>query len=86
MLTGEPCEPKGSSMVRWGAIGIVPDLLATRWSPTLHLVEEDVRENERALTSGGRLFSAYNTADGVRIWVISEWDRSVTTLLLPLEY
>jgi hypothetical protein len=50
------------------------------------LVEEDIQENERSLQEGHRLFSAYNTNDGVRIWVITEWDRSVTTLLLPLEY
>jgi hypothetical protein len=50
------------------------------------LVEEDIQENELALQEGHRLFSAYNTNDGVRIWVITEWDRSVTTLLLPLEY
>lgn len=86
MLTGEPCESKGSSTVRWGAIGKVPDLLATRWSPTLHLVEEDIQENERALREGGRLFSVYRTRDGVRIWVITEWNRLITTLLLPAEY
>jgi hypothetical protein len=50
------------------------------------LVEEDIQENELALQEGHRLFSAYNTNDGTRIWVITEWDRSVTTLLLPLEY
>lgn len=86
MLTGEPCESKGSSTVRWGAIGKVPDLLATRWSPTLHLVDEDVHENERALEQGSRLFSAYGLDDGTRIWVITEYDRSATTILLPLEY
>ena len=86
MLTGEPCESKGSSTVRWGAIGIVPDLLATRWSPTLHLMEEDIQENERALEQGHRLFSAYNTNDGTRIWVITEADRSSTCILLPEEY
>jgi hypothetical protein len=50
------------------------------------LPEEDIRENERALKHGLRLFSAYNLADGTRIWVITEWDRSVTTLLTPSEY
>lgn len=50
------------------------------------LVEEDIRENERALEQGLRLFSAYNTNDGTRIWVITEWDRSVTTILTPMEY
>ena len=79
MLTGEPCESKGSSTVWWGAVGKVPVHMATRWSPTLHLVEEDIRENERALEQGHRLFSAYNTNDGTRIWVITEWDvRRVT--------
>ena len=50
------------------------------------LVDEDVRENERALERGGRIFSAYNLSDGTRLWLITEHDRSVSTLLLPMEY
>lgn len=50
------------------------------------LDEHDRRENELALEKGFRLFSAYQTSNGVRIWVITEWDRSVTTILLPEEY
>jgi hypothetical protein len=50
------------------------------------LPEEDIAENERALKHGYRLFSGYNLADDTRMWIITEWDRSVTTLLLPLEY
>ena len=50
------------------------------------LPEEDIEENERALRHGNRIFSAYDLADGTRIWCITEWDRGVTTLLLPLEY
>ncbi len=50
------------------------------------LPEEDVRENERALRYGSRLFSAYATRTGEKLWVITEWDRSATTLLLPEEY
>lgn len=50
------------------------------------LVKEDIQENERALEQGHRLFSAYNTNNGVRIWVITEFDRSVTTILTPMEY
>ncbi|MCL2591653.1 MAG: hypothetical protein FWD67_12500 [Betaproteobacteria bacterium] len=34
----------------------------------------------------GRLFSAYVLPCGTKIWVITEWDRSVTTILLPDEY
>ena len=50
------------------------------------LDEHDRKENELALRQGLRLLSAYQTSKGVRIWIITEWDRSVTTLLLPEEY
>ena len=42
--------------------------------------------NDEALEYGGRLHSAYRTAKGDRIWVITEADRSATTFLLPGEY
>lgn len=50
------------------------------------LPPEDIQENERALRDGSRLFSAYRTRSEEKLWVITEWDRSVTTLLLPEEY
>jgi hypothetical protein len=50
------------------------------------LCEDDKRANVEALREGLRLLSAYRLSDGTRIWVISEADRSVTTLLLPEEY
>ena len=46
----------------------------------------DVQANEDALQHGGRLLSRYQTTQGVVIWIITEWDRSATTLLLPAEY
>ena len=48
--------------------------------------EEDRQTNEDALQNGERLFSVYRTAKGVKVWVITETDRSVTTMLLPSEY
>jgi hypothetical protein len=45
----------------------------------------DSRQNERALRVGERIFSSYGTPAG-RIWVITEADRSVTTILLPEDY
>ena len=45
----------------------------------------DRSANDEALRCGGMLLSAYTTARGVRLWVITEADRSVTTLLLPEE-
>ncbi len=50
------------------------------------LSEEDVRENELSLEEGFRLLSAYRTAKGQKLWIITEADRSATTILLPSEY
>lgn len=50
------------------------------------LYEEDKIANNQALTSGGQILSAYITSNGRKVWVITEGDRSVTTLLLPSEY
>jgi hypothetical protein len=47
--------------------------------------EFDRRENERAVREGLRVFSAYETPSG-RAWVITEADRSSTTVLLPEDY
>jgi hypothetical protein len=47
---------------------------------------EDRRANERALRDGSRLLSAYLLRDGTKVWVITEADRSATTILLPDEY
>jgi hypothetical protein len=50
------------------------------------LCEEDKRENEFSVRNDFRILSSYRTRNGVKIWVITEADRSVTTLLLPHEY
>ena len=50
------------------------------------LCPEDVLENQRAVKNGGRVFSSYEIPGGERLWCITEWDRSVTTLLMPSEY
>lgn len=47
---------------------------------------EDAAENQLALTEGFRILSVYRTRNSVKFWVITEADRSVTTLLLPSEY
>jgi hypothetical protein len=47
---------------------------------------EDWKTNDDALVDGERLMSAYSLSSGVVIWVISESDRSATTILLPEEY
>lgn len=47
---------------------------------------QDQAANDRALSEGGRLFSAYTLPTDDRLWVITEADRTVTTLLTPMEY
>jgi hypothetical protein len=47
---------------------------------------EDVRENEFSLKEGFRLFSAYHGENGIKFWIITEADRSITTILLPADY
>jgi hypothetical protein len=48
--------------------------------------EEDRQENEYSLNRCLRLFSVYHLSNGTKIWIITEADRSMTTVLLPTEY
>jgi hypothetical protein len=50
------------------------------------LDEHDRDENERSLRDGSRLFSQYRTKAGEKFWIITEHDRSATTVLMPNEY
>jgi hypothetical protein len=72
-----------------GGEGIGPEALLRRhvtgeWG---ELSEEDRRENELSVREGLRILSSYKLPrTGVKLWVITEADRSATTLLLPDEY
>lgn len=48
--------------------------------------EEDRQSNDEALREGLRILSAYHTAGGTKFWIITEADRSYTTILLPEDY
>jgi hypothetical protein len=50
------------------------------------LCEEDKAHNDYAIENGERVFSSYNYNEGTKIWIITEWDRSATTILFPEEY
>ena len=50
------------------------------------LCDEDRQENQLSLREGFRLLSSYRSGSGVKFWVITEADRSATTVLLPEEY
>ncbi len=48
--------------------------------------EHDRMENELSLQKGFRLLSVYHAGNGVKFWIITEADRSATTVLLPEDY
>ena len=50
------------------------------------LDKEDRQENDRSLAEGDRILSAYVAQESTRFWIITEADRSVTTILLPEDY
>jgi hypothetical protein len=47
---------------------------------------EDWQANDQSLNGDARLLSAYRDENGVKFWIITEGDRSATTILLPEEY
>jgi hypothetical protein len=49
------------------------------------LDEEDTEANNDAVAHGGRILAVYDD-NGEKFWIITEYDRSVTTILLPEEY
>jgi len=68
--------------------GIVPMLLISRhmrgdWGD---VPPDDAAANAYAVRIGARLLSSYTLPDRTRLWIITEADRSATTLLLPEEY
>ncbi len=50
------------------------------------LQDDDREANETGLRDGQRILSVYIDRFGTRYWIITEWDRSATTILLPENY
>ena len=74
-------------LVRQGRLNPVPYLRRHLDGDWGDLSDDDWRLNDAALKSGeDRLFSSYQVTRDLKLWIITEWDRSVTTLLLPSEY
>lgn len=48
--------------------------------------KDDQEANDQALIEGSRIFSVFHDRFGVKFWIITEADRSATTILLPSEY
>ena len=63
------------------------DFISRHWQGDWgDLDREDVQANQAALRYGTRLMSCYRINDDTRLWIMTECDRSATTLLLPEEY
>ena len=78
--------PGAIDLLRSSGEDLLPTLLARHQSGDWGEVPpEDARENEFSVRHGFRIISSYRVA-GEKLWVITERDRSATTLLLPLEY
>ena len=74
-------------LVRQGLLNPTPYLRRHLHGDWGDLCDYDRQLNDAALKSGeDRLFSSYQVASDLKLWIITEWDHSVTTLLLPSEY
>ena len=87
----QPRFPVGMTYATPGALALEVDL--TKYLHRHHcgdwgdeLCAEDKAANEQALKDGSRLLSCYRTPAGDRLYIITEWDRSMTTIMLPSEY
>ncbi|AMP12014.1 putative type I restriction-modification system [Collimonas arenae] len=91
---GKPLFSLGQVVATRGALnamielGVSPDELIHRhitgdWGD---LGAEDQQQNLLAIRSGMRIFCSYKISASTKIWIITEADRSSTTLLLPDEY
>ena len=89
---GESKFPLGQTVITRTALATLPaqDIAAAldrhRTGDWGEVGREDWRANERALKQSERLLSVYRTVDGTRFWIVTEWDRSLTTVLLPEDY
>ncbi len=90
--SAQPKFPLGYLVATPAVLGSVgDDDIQTALTRHLHgdwgeLDEEDRAENDLSLKKGLRLFSVYRGANGVKFYIITEHDRSITTVLLPSDY
>lgn len=85
VLAGEArCDPRGLACRRPGnGHGRHPKACGWRLGGD---GPEDKAANDEAVKSGGRILSRYMSAAGEPFWIITEADRSATTVLMPEEY
>lgn len=86
----KPLFPLGQVVATPGALDLdvnfYPYLRRHQCGDWGELDAEDRAENDFSVRNNLRLLSAYHTPDGAKFWIITEADRSATTVLLPSEY
>ena len=89
---GESRFPLGQTVVTRNALTVLSALdIATaldrhRTGDWGEVDTDDRKANDDALKHGDRLLSVYHSPEGQKFWIITEWDRSLTTVLLPQDY
>ena len=78
--------PGALEALKDASVGFLPYVRRHACGDWGDISKEDVAENELSLKEGFRLLSAYHLPTGCKIWIITEADRSATTILLPEEY
>jgi hypothetical protein len=78
--------PGALEAMKEAAVGFLPYVRRHLEGDWGEVGPEDRAENELSLREGFRLLSAYRLPTGCKIWLITEADRSATTILLPEEY
>ncbi|MDY7815207.1 hypothetical protein U0F71_05665 [Burkholderia pseudomallei] len=92
--SSEPLFPPGrvvmtvgvDELIKTGRLNPYPYLFCHLRGDWGDLCDEDRRRNDAAVNSGERLFSEYKVSPSLTLWIITEADRSATTVLLPDEY
>jgi hypothetical protein len=94
----QPLFPLGNICATPGALEVIRDASAEPHELAAELITrhvlgdwgqldaEDIAANNASVKDGTRILSAYELSTGTKLWVITEADRSTTTLLLPEEY
>jgi hypothetical protein len=82
----------GKCLITRNAFGTIPTdeitqaLLRHMEGDWGNVSQVDWEENDRALIEETRIISAYTSSRDVEFWIITEWDRSITVVLLPEDY
>ena len=87
-----PKFPLGKTVITANANAVLPELDVLMALQRHHsgdwgdVDNQDRQMNDSSIHSGGRLVSIYKSVRGQKFYIITEWDRSVTTVLLPEDY